>query len=83
MLAADPVGRVAVEGRNAPPHFADQLERYDALNTVDPVSLSEADLDTYFKRADLDVAVDHHHRTRRGPELPRRLPGMGDHPRGV
>jgi acyl-homoserine lactone acylase PvdQ len=58
VLATDPVGRVAVEGRNAPPHFADQLERYDALNTVDPASLSEADLDTYYKRADVDVAPD-------------------------
>jgi acyl-homoserine lactone acylase PvdQ len=58
VLATDPVGRVAVEGRNAPPHFADQLERYDALNTVDPASLSEADLDTYFKRASLDIAPD-------------------------
>jgi Penicillin amidase len=58
VLARDPVGRVAVEGRNAPLHFADQLERYDALNTVDPASLSENDLDTYYKRADLDVAPD-------------------------
>jgi acyl-homoserine lactone acylase PvdQ len=58
VLATDPVGRVAVEGRNAPPHFADQLERYDALNTVEPASLSEADLDTYYKRAGLDVAPD-------------------------
>ena len=58
VLASDPVGRVAVEGRNAPPHFADQLERYDALNTVDPASLSEADLDTYYKRADMDAAPD-------------------------
>jgi hypothetical protein len=55
VLASDPVGRVAVEGRNAPPHFADQLERYDALNTVELGSLSEADLDTFYKRADLDV----------------------------
>jgi Penicillin amidase len=58
VLAFDPVRRVAVEGRNAPPHFADQLERYDALNTVDPASLSAADLDTFYKRADLDVAPD-------------------------
>jgi acyl-homoserine lactone acylase PvdQ len=58
VLASDPMGRVAVEGRNAPPHFADQLERYDALNTVEPGSLSEADLDTFYKRADLDVAPD-------------------------
>jgi acyl-homoserine lactone acylase PvdQ len=58
VLATDPVRRVAVEGRNAPPHFADQLERYDALNTVEPTSLSEADLDTYYKRAGLDVTPD-------------------------
>jgi acyl-homoserine lactone acylase PvdQ len=55
VLATDPVGRVAVDGRNAPPHFADQVERYDALNTVDPASLTEADLDTYYKPAGVDV----------------------------
>ncbi|MGH3933269.1 MAG: penicillin acylase family protein, partial [Pseudonocardiaceae bacterium] len=56
VLAADPVNRIAVDGRNAPPNFADQLERYDALNTVAPASLSEADVDVYYKRADIDVA---------------------------
>lgn len=56
VLATDPVSRVAVDGRNAPPNFADQLERYDALNTVDPASLTEADLGTYYKVADFDVA---------------------------
>ncbi|HEX2300397.1 MAG TPA: penicillin acylase family protein, partial [Pseudonocardiaceae bacterium] len=65
VVAADPLGRVAVPGRNAPPHFADQIPRYDALNTVDPGSLTEADLDTYFKRADIDVAPGQAARTER------------------
>ncbi len=56
VLAADPVNRIAIDRRNAPPNFADQLERYDALNTVDPASLSETDVNTYYKRADIDVA---------------------------
>ncbi|MGH3932076.1 MAG: hypothetical protein ACRDTF_19115, partial [Pseudonocardiaceae bacterium] len=56
ILGTDPVNRIAVDGHNAPPNFADQLERYDALNTVDPTSLSEADVDVYYKRADIDVA---------------------------
>ena len=41
VLAGDPQGRVARDGQNAPPNFADQLEMYDALNTVDPRSLTE------------------------------------------
>lgn len=56
VLAGDPAGRVAVDGRNAPPNFADQLERYDAANTVDPDSITEADLDTYYKRSAFEVA---------------------------
>ena len=51
VLAGDPIGRVAVDGRNAPEHFADQLEMYDALNTVDPDRLDNADIDTYYKDA--------------------------------
>ncbi len=35
VLAGDP-NRVAVDGTNAPPNFADQLEMYDALNRRDP-----------------------------------------------
>jgi acyl-homoserine lactone acylase PvdQ len=51
VIAGDPLGRVAVDGRNAPENFADQLEMYDALNTVDPGSLAGADLDAYYKDA--------------------------------
>lgn len=55
VLATDPDGRVAVDGYNAPPNFADQLERYDALNTIDPYSITMSDLDTYYKRASIEV----------------------------
>jgi acyl-homoserine lactone acylase PvdQ len=34
-----------------PENFADQLEMYDALATKDPEALTEADLDTLYKRA--------------------------------
>jgi acyl-homoserine lactone acylase PvdQ len=51
VLAGDPQGRVAVEGENAPKNFADQLEMYDALNTVRPGSLDAADLDRFYKDA--------------------------------
>ncbi|MGZ4450606.1 MAG: penicillin acylase family protein [Nocardioides sp.] len=40
-----------------PPHFADQLEKYDALNTADPASLTDAGLASYFKDAPLGVAA--------------------------
>jgi acyl-homoserine lactone acylase PvdQ len=58
VLATDPAGRVAVDGRNAPPHFADQLERYDALNRADPAALTATDIDRYYKRADFEVPPD-------------------------
>ena len=38
-----------------PPNFADQLEKYDALNTADPGSLTAAQLPDYFKDASLGV----------------------------
>ena len=41
VLAGDP-NRVAVDGTNAPPNFADQLEMYDALNRRDPASITTA-----------------------------------------
>ena len=56
VLAGDPGGRIAVDGRNSPPHFADQLERYDAFNTVDPATVTAADLDRFYKRSTLEVA---------------------------
>jgi acyl-homoserine lactone acylase PvdQ len=52
VAAGDPEGRVAVEGENAPENFADQLEMYDALNTVRPSSLRGGDLRRYYKDAD-------------------------------
>jgi acyl-homoserine lactone acylase PvdQ len=52
VLAGDPQGRVAVDGENAPENFADQLEMYDAINTVAPSSMSTDDLDRYYKDAD-------------------------------
>jgi acyl-homoserine lactone acylase PvdQ len=55
VVATDPQHRVAVDGQNAPPHFADQLEMYDALNTVDPAALRESDLSRFYKPATFDV----------------------------
>ncbi|WP_460938482.1 penicillin acylase family protein [Phycicoccus ginsengisoli] len=49
VTAGDP-DRVAVDGRNAPPGFADQLEMYDALNRRDPASITTADIGSYYKR---------------------------------
>ncbi|MQA15682.1 MAG: hypothetical protein GEV09_16420 [Pseudonocardiaceae bacterium] len=56
VIATDPVNRVAIDGRNAPPNFAGALERYDALNTVAPSSITEADIGTYYKPAGFEVA---------------------------
>ena len=47
--------RVAVEGTDAPPNFANQLEMYDALARKAPGSLTEASLSTYFKDASFGV----------------------------
>ena len=61
----DPTGRQAVDGRNAPENFADQLEMYDALNHADLGGLTEQDLSRYYKDAPLTltdadaVRVDH------------------------
>ncbi|MGZ4698955.1 MAG: penicillin acylase family protein, partial [Oryzihumus sp.] len=51
VVAGDSQGRVAVEGRNAPPNFADQLEMYDGLNRLDPASVSTGDVSRLYKRA--------------------------------
>ena len=48
-----------------PANFADQLEKYDALNTVDPGSLTGARLPDYFKDASLGVDPDDVVRTER------------------
>ncbi|MGZ4443718.1 MAG: penicillin acylase family protein [Nocardioidaceae bacterium] len=49
VAAGDPQNRVAVDGKNAPPNFADQLERYDRLTRTAPSALTRADLDTLYK----------------------------------
>ena len=40
-----------------PAHFGDQLEMYDALNTIDPHSLTAANLTTYYKSAQLGISA--------------------------
>jgi len=51
VAAGDPQGRVAVDGRNAPPNFANQLEMYDGLNRLDPAKVTSGDVDRLYKRA--------------------------------
>ena len=51
VLLGDPVGRIAVDGRNAPPNFANQLEMYDALGRLNPDQIAAADLTNYYKDA--------------------------------
>jgi acyl-homoserine lactone acylase PvdQ len=51
VVLGDPQGRVAVDGRNAPPNFANQLEMYDALGRLDPGQIADADLTKYYKEA--------------------------------
>ena len=55
VAAGDPQGRVAVDGRNAPRNFADQLEMYDALNHADLGTLTEGDLSSFYKDAPLTL----------------------------
>jgi acyl-homoserine lactone acylase PvdQ len=43
---------------DSPPNFADQLEMYDAINTVDPASIREEDLPRFFKDAAIDLPAD-------------------------
>src|SRR5436305_3902372 len=50
----DPQGALATATPDSPPHFADQLEMYDALNTVAPYSLTDGDLTKYYKDATID-----------------------------
>ena len=54
-LQAGPDRRADAE---RPEHFADQLEMYDALNTVAPGQLTEPDLATYFKDSPIDLPAD-------------------------
>ncbi|MGB8649703.1 MAG: penicillin acylase family protein [Mycobacteriales bacterium] len=52
----DPKGLFTTATPTAPASFADQLEKYDALNTAAPRSLTDAALGHYFKDASLGVA---------------------------
>jgi acyl-homoserine lactone acylase PvdQ len=56
VAAGDPEGRRAVDGENAPPNFADQLEMYDALNHADLAALTEDQLPNFYKDAPLTLS---------------------------
>ena len=56
VAAGDPQGRVAVDGQNAPPNFADQLEMYDALNHADLGALTDGQLSSFYKDAPLTLS---------------------------
>ncbi len=53
----DPQGSFTTATPTFPANFADQLERYDALNRPDPRSLTDNQLGRYFKGAALGVAA--------------------------
>ncbi|SFE70080.1 penicillin acylase family protein [Blastococcus tunisiensis] len=57
-VLGDPLGRAAVDGRNAPENLADQLEMYDALNAADLSALTEENLPAYYKDAPLTIGDD-------------------------
>jgi hypothetical protein len=52
----DPKAFFTTATPGAPTNFADQLEKYDALNTADPRKLTDSGLRDYFKSASLGVA---------------------------
>ncbi|MGH3712475.1 MAG: penicillin acylase family protein [Micromonosporaceae bacterium] len=58
VLAGDPTGRTAVDGRNAPRNFANQWEMYDALGRLTPAQIRGAELTRYFKPAGFGVPPD-------------------------
>src|SRR4051794_20825967 len=53
----DPRGALATATPDSPSHFADQLEMYDALNTIAPYSVKDSDLTKYYKDATIDPPV--------------------------
>ena len=55
-VLGDPLGRQAVDGRNAPRNFSDQLEMYDALNAADLGTLTDDSLDAFYKDAPLTIS---------------------------
>ncbi|GAB4008346.1 penicillin acylase family protein [Nocardioides ultimimeridianus] len=50
-------GTTAVDGKSAPPNYADQLEMYDALTKQAPSSITRADLSTLYKRENFTPQV--------------------------
>jgi hypothetical protein len=52
------VGPSRTATADTPPNFADQLEMYDALATVDPASIAEEDLPRFYKDAAIDLPAD-------------------------
>lgn len=56
VAATDPQNRRAVDGENAPPSFADQLEMYDGLTHADLADLSDGDRSRYYKDAPLTLS---------------------------
>jgi acyl-homoserine lactone acylase PvdQ len=55
VTAGDPQNRVAVDRKNAPPNFANQLEMYDALNHADLGKLTDGQLASFYKNAPLTL----------------------------
>ena len=47
----DPVGRIAVDGKNAPTNFADQLEMYDAFAKKRPAEITDSVINADYKKA--------------------------------
>jgi acyl-homoserine lactone acylase PvdQ len=45
------IGLTAVDGKNAPTNYADQLEMYDNLNTYKPADITDAVIDKDYKKA--------------------------------
>jgi acyl-homoserine lactone acylase PvdQ len=52
------VGPSRTANATTPRNFADQLEMYDALATVDPASITEEDLPRFYKDAAIDLPAD-------------------------
>ncbi len=51
VAATDPANRIAIDGKNAPPNFADQLEMYDKLATKKPSQITEGVVNQLYKKA--------------------------------
>ena len=51
VTAGDPSGRIAIDGKNAPTNFADQLEMYDRLATKTPAQITDKVVNDLYKKA--------------------------------